>query len=217
MPTPLRCSLFLLASVLAAGAQTLIDNDQVRVLKAIDQPHSRNKPHEHKVNRVMVYLQSGRQEIVSNGKGTVSELKAKEVKWSPATTAPHTSEILSDAPVTMIEIELKKPADPSKKLATAFDPLKVDPKHTHLEFENPQVRVFRVKLGPKEKLAMHEHMTNKVVVLLTEQEEIVTTADGKAEHVAHHAGDVSFGGPVKHREENVRDTPIEAIVVELKN
>jgi len=217
MPIRLRCSLFLLASVLTAGAQTLIDNDQVRVLKAIDQPHSRNKPHEHKVNRVMVYLQSGRQEIVSNGKSTVTELKANEVKWSPATTAPHTSEILSDAPVTMIEIELKKPGDPAKKLSGPLDPLKADPKHTHLEFENPQVRVYRVKLGPKEKLAMHEHMVNKLAVFLTDQEEVITSADGKAEHVTNHVGDVVFGGPVKHREENARDTPTDVIVVELKN
>jgi hypothetical protein len=216
MSLRLRCSLLLFAA-LSAGAQTLVDNDQVRVLRANDQPHSRNKPHEHKVNRVMIYLQSGRQDIVSNGKSTVTELKANEVKWSPATTAPHTSEIVSDAPVSMIEIELKKPADPTKKLATPLDPLKVDPKHTHLEFENPQVRVFRVKLGPKEKLAMHEHMTNKIAVNLTEQDETITSADGKVDHVVHHPGDVTFGGPVKHREQSNQDAPTDVIVVELKN
>jgi uncharacterized RmlC-like cupin family protein len=216
MPS-LRCSLFLLASVLAAGAQTLVDNDQVRILKVTDQPHSRNKPHEHKVNRVMIYLQSGRQEIVSNGKATVSELKANEVKWSPATTAPHTSEIVSDAPVTMIEIELKKPGDPSKKVASALEPLKVDPKHAHLEFENPQVRVYRVRLDPKGKLAMHEHLVNKIAIDLSEVDENVTTADGKTNHVTGHPGDASFSGPVKHREENLSDKPTDVIVVELKN
>jgi hypothetical protein len=217
MPIRLRCSFLLFAAALSAGAQTLIDNDQVRVLKVTDQPHSRNKPHEHKVNRVMIYLQPGRQDIVSNGKSTVTELKANEVKWSPATTAPHTSEIVSDKPVTMIEIELKKPADPSKKLATKFDPLKVAPKQARLEFENPQVRVFRVRLGPKETLGMHEHMVNKIAVNLTDQDETITTADGKTEHVVHHAGEVGFGGPVKHREVSLQDAPTEVIVVELKN
>jgi len=33
----------------------------------------------------------------------------------------------------------------------------------------------------------------------------------------HKAGDVTWGGPVKHREENLRDGTFEAIVVEFKN
>ena len=60
MQRPIRYSLLLLVSLLAAGAQTLLDNDQVRVLKALDQPHAKTKPHDHKLNRVMVYLNSGK-------------------------------------------------------------------------------------------------------------------------------------------------------------
>ena len=33
----------------------------------------------------------------------------------------------------------------------AQDPLKVDPQHYKLEFENPQVRVLRIHYGPREK------------------------------------------------------------------
>ena len=214
MPTRL---LILLAAVAAMNGQTLLENDQVRVVKAVDQPHKKGAPHEHKVNRVMVYLQPGRQEIVSNGKTTALEWKAGEVKWSPATTAPHTSEIVSDAPVTMIEVEIKKPGDSSKVATAALDPLKVEPKRYHLEFENAQVRVFRVRLGPKEKVALHEHVLNRVVVYLTDQDETITTSDGKAEHAVHKAGDVSFGQPARHREESLQDAPIEVIVVELKD
>src|SRR5271163_2073828 len=36
-----------------------IDNDQVRVIKALDQPHKKGALHEHKLNRVMIYLQAG--------------------------------------------------------------------------------------------------------------------------------------------------------------
>jgi hypothetical protein len=41
--------------------------------------------------------------------------------------------------------------------ARAQDPVKVAPKHYKVEFENEQVRVLRVHLGPKESMPMHEH------------------------------------------------------------
>src|SRR6266487_1061998 len=51
------------AASLLAQNQTPIENDQVRVVVVTDKPHSKSSPHEHKLNRVMVYLQPGRQEI----------------------------------------------------------------------------------------------------------------------------------------------------------
>jgi quercetin dioxygenase-like cupin family protein len=217
MLSRLRYPILLAASVLAAGAQTLIDNDQVRVLKVTDKPHVKNNPHEHKINRVMIYLQAGKQEFVSGGKTEPLSYKAGDVKWSPATTAPHTSEVVSAEPVTMIEIELKKPADPAKVATAALDPLKVAPKIYHLEFENPQVRVFRVHMAPHQKVPLHEHMVNRVVVYLTDQEGTTTIPGGQPQTGTHKAGEASFGGPVKHSEENLMAKAFEALVVELKN
>jgi hypothetical protein len=37
------------------------------------------------------------------------------------------------------------------------DPVKVDPKHYTVEFENDKVRVLRIKYGPGEKSVMHAH------------------------------------------------------------
>ena len=37
------------------------------------------------------------------------------------------------------------------------------------------------------------------------------------ESVQHKAGEVSWGGPTKHKEENLSDKPFEALVVELKS
>jgi uncharacterized RmlC-like cupin family protein len=214
MPNSMRYSLLLFASVLSA--QTLVDNDQVRVLKVVDRPHVKTPPHEHKVNRVMIYLGPGKQEFVSAGKTTTQEWKAGQAVWSPASPT-HTAEVVSEQPLPILEIELKKPANPAAKVASALDPLRADPKRCRLEFENPQVRVYRVRMGPKDTLAMHEHLVNKLAVFLTDVDETVTTADGKADHVTNHAGDVVFGGPVKHREQNLSDKPTDVIVVELKN
>jgi quercetin dioxygenase-like cupin family protein len=215
MRHPIRHTLLLLAPVLTAGAQTLIDNDQVRVLKVVDQPHVKTKPHEHKINRVMVYLDPGKQEFVSGGKTNTLQYKAGEALWSPA-SGTHVAEVVSAAPVRIVEIELKKPAAGTKAPKTALDPVSVDGKHYRVEFENPQVRVVRVHVGAHETAPLHEHVLNRVVVYLTDQNARMT-ADGKAVVAQHKAGEASWAGPAKHSEENLMDTPFEAVVIELKN
>ena len=197
--------------------QVPIDNDQARVLKVVAQPHAKGQPHEHKINRVMIYLTPGRQEITpQGGKTAVLEFRAGDVKWSPA-SGMHVSEITSDQPVPVVEVELKKPGGTASKVDAALDPVKVDPAHYKVEFENSQVRVVRVKIGAHQKVPLHEHVLNRVVVYLTDQNGSMTAPDGKTETAQHKAGEVSWGGPTKHREENLRDGPFEAVVVEFKN
>jgi hypothetical protein len=211
---------FLLAVAAGLTAQsptTPIDNDQVRVLQVTDQPHARTPPHEHKLNRVMIYLSPGSQSIVpQNGARVDLKFKAGEVKWSPA-RGMHVSEVTSDVPVRIVEVEVKKEGDPGKTVNTPLDPLKVDPKDYKLEFENAQVRVIRVKMGPHHKVPLHEHLLNRVVVYLTDQNGSMTTPDGKTDTAQHKAGEASWGAPTKHREENLLDSSFEAVVVELKN
>ncbi len=117
------------AATLPAQNDTVIENDQVRVLKVPVEAHQKTKLHEHKVNRVMIYLQPGKQDInYQDGKKAVLQFKAGEALWSPA-SGMHIAEITSDNPVTIMEIELKKPAASTKMANSALDPLKVDPKH----------------------------------------------------------------------------------------
>ena len=99
--------------------------------------------------------------------------------------------------------------------APAQDPVKVDPKHYKVEFENAQVRVLRVQYAPHEKSVMHEHPA-AVVVFLTDQTVKFTTPDGKATEPGGKAGQVVWNAAVKHLPENVGDKPIEVILVELK-
>ena len=215
MRYPVRYTVLLLASVFALGGQTLFENDQVRVLKAVDKPNVKTAPHQHKVNRVMVYLNSGKQEFVVDGKTNFLEYKAGDVLWSPM-GGTHTAEVVSASPVTMVEVEIKKPGDPKKTAASPLDPVAIDRKHYHVEFENPQVRVFRVRFGAHESAPLHEHVLNRVVVYLTDQNTRML-ADGKTDVAQHKPGEASWGGPVKHTEQNLMDKPFEAVVVELKN
>jgi uncharacterized RmlC-like cupin family protein len=217
----------LAAGALLVGARALlvaaddprvpIDNDQVRVVRALDQPHKAGAMHEHKPNRVMVYLQAGRQNFnYPDGRKKTLTWKAGDVKWSPG-GGMHISEIVSDSPVTIVELEVKKDGDPAKAVHTALDPLKVDPKVYKLEFENSQVRVIRVKIPAHGRIPLHEHVLNRVVVYLSDQNSRMTTPDGKTEVAQHKAGEVSWGGAVKHTEENLNDQAFEGILVEFKS
>jgi len=213
-------SLVVFGLALGLSAQTPpppIDNDQAHVIVAHDQPHKKGSLHQHKLNRVMIYLQAGSQEFVpEGGKPYTLSWKAGDVKWSPA-AGMHTSEIVSDNAVTMIEVEVKKPGDPSKKITTPLDPLKVDPKDYKLEFQNDQVRVVRVRMGANKGVPLHEHQLNRVVVYLTDQDGSMTTQDGQTTVAQHKAGEFSWGIPVTHKEQNKLPHPFEAIMVEFLN
>jgi uncharacterized RmlC-like cupin family protein len=195
----------------------LLENEQVKVVRALEKAHVKGKAHEHKVNRVMIYLQSGSQrfEYQDGRKPAIFDWKAGQVTWSPA-DGMHSPEVISNDPFNIVEIELKKPGT-GKSITSSLDPVKIDPKHYHVEFENDQVRVLRVKIGPHESAPMHEHSLNRVTVYLTGQNFRVTAKDGKVDSVQHQAGDAAWGTPIVHKEENLSDKPFEVIVVELKS
>ena len=99
--------------------------------------------------------------------------------------------------------------------AKAQDPVKVDPKHNKVEFENAQVRVLRFTYGPHENSPMHRHPAN-IVVFLTDAHVKFTYPDGKTGERHGKAGQVFWNEPVKHESENASDKPMEGIQIELK-
>ena len=100
-------------------------------------------------------------------------------------------------------------------LVMAQDPVKVDSNHYKVEFENAQVRVLRVKVGPKEKSIMHAH-PNAVAIFMTDANGKFTFPDSKTEDITRKAGDVLWTPATIHQPENVGDQPFEVILVELK-
>ena len=198
-----------------AARKPLFENDQV----IINEPHA--KMHVHKYNRVMIYASQGG-EWLHYLDGHTEDLKwqAGEVKWSPA-SGLHYSEIPTTSEVPqgpgLLDIGIKKQGNPGKVTGTALDPLKVAPKDFTLVLENSQVRVLRLKLGPRQSVPMLEHTLNHVVYYLTDENVRETSPDGKAVVTQHKPGDFTWHGPSRHKIENLSDQPFQALVVEVKN
>ena len=209
-----------LATLPTAPSATLLDNDQVKVVRALEKSHVVGKFHQHDQDRVMVYLQPGRQHFTyQDGRPPETlDWKAGQVVWSPA-DGMHSPEAL-DQDFNIIEILLKKPgADKTASpvsLHPHLDPLQVDPQRCKLELENSLVRVLRVKIEPHGSIAMHAHTRNSVVVFLTDQNFRTTDSAGKIAMMEHKAGDVVWGTPIEHSEQNLSADPFEVLLVELK-
>jgi hypothetical protein len=179
-----------------------LDTPQARVYVATLQPHtpsiSRNG---HATHRVLIYLDDGVMTRKEGDNTTRIEFKRGDVRWRPA-SGPYTAENVGDRPIRLLEIDLKgQPAGPLP--VTALDPVKVDPAHYSVLFENEHVRALKIRFGPKETGARHEHILNRVVLYLNDQ------ANGRAD-------DVRMAGAATHTEENIWDRPAERLAIEIK-
>jgi len=99
--------------------------------------------------------------------------------------------------------------------ALAQDATKVDSKHYKVEFENSRVRIVRVKYGPHEKSVMHTH-PDLVAIFQNDGRVKFTYPSGKSEETEMKAGQAVFEPAVRHLPENLTDSDMEVILVELK-
>ena len=214
--TAFLLSIPLFAEIAIAPGGPIFENDRVRVMLALEKAHVKGKIHEHKLNRVMVYLQPGEQhfEYQDGRKPETFHWKAGQVVWSPA-NGTHQPEVTGNESFNILEVELKQ-AGTGKSVVTPLDPVRIDPKHYSIEFENDQVRVVRVRTGAGETAAMHEHATDRVSIYLAAQPIQIKSADGKTQQVEHKSGEAVWATPVTHEEKNMGSGPFEALLVELK-
>jgi quercetin dioxygenase-like cupin family protein len=206
--------LSLLVCPLLAQRTVPVDNEQVKVLSVVDNPAGKGKMHEHTMNRVMVYLDAGKQRLeYDNGKKTDLKFKPGEVLWSPK-SGMHTSENVGGTPYRIVEIELKQPG--KAFTPPALDPVKVAPKEYKVVLDNAQVRAVRCKIPAKGQVPMHEHALNRVAIFMSDVNLKVTPKEGEPTMLKLAAGDVRWGGPAIHREENLSDKEFDVIIVEIK-
>jgi len=101
-------------------------------------------------------------------------------------------------------------------VACAQDPIKVEPTHYKLAFENEYVQVVNVHYGPHEKSGLHAHMGG-VVVVLTAGHLRFTDENGKTQEVFAKPGDPRWFPPFRHRVENLGDTTYNAVYIGIKS
>jgi quercetin dioxygenase-like cupin family protein len=192
--------------------KVVFENEQVRVLKYVIAPQAKTALHEHPKNVQVMLTDTNARVTTPDGKTSEVHGKAGQANWRNPTK--HIVENIGDKPIEGILVEPKNTGS-APALVEALDPVVVDAPHQKLEFENDQVRVLRFKFAPHEKSVMHDH-PNFVQILLTDSKARITTADGKTTESQVKAGDANWRSATKHTVENIGDTPIEGIIVELK-
>lgn len=197
-----------------------IENTWVRVIREHMAPHEKMRMHQHPGPGAVIILLTDRENrlIAPDGKSQDVGGHAGDVMWSVPST--HRSENLTGTSFEGLQIEPRRPAGGAPPFVTgALDAPAIDPQHYHVEFENEYVRVLRVTIGPHQKLRQHTHPnTYAVLVQLTDQNLRLTSADGSARVSKYAAGLARWVEPpgAAHQDENLADTPLNFIRVELK-
>jgi len=97
-----------------------------------------------------------------------------------------------------------------------IDPVEVSSGMYRVLLENEQVRVVEYQVLPGEKDAWHTHPA-KVSYVVSGGELRITTEDGQSFDVTEKAGSATWFEAVgKHRGENIGNTPVRIVFVEIK-
>jgi beta-alanine degradation protein BauB len=98
---------------------------------------------------------------------------------------------------------------------TSYDPVNVDPQHFRTIFENEQLRVLHLSIGPR---AETEDVQFSAGALITLQDSrtISTWRDGKIRDDQRAAGSVSWEQSGLHSIKNMGDKPVDSLLLELK-
>ncbi len=102
------------------------------------------------------------------------------------------------------------------RTAPAQDPAQVNASSIHVKLDNSHVRVLESILKPGEKENMHSH-PSYVIYVLAGGKTRNHTADGKTSEAELKAGDVIYRDPITHWAENIGNTTIHLILVEIKS
>ena len=196
----MRLAFFLtLAALASAQPKPEIENSWVRVERIKLAPHEKIAPRP-LADSVVVYLSDPHHKP-----GDVSWRKAG--KYSEANP--------STQPVEYVLTELKPPPANQPQPQVTLDPVKLDPSHHLVPFENARVRILHTILEPHLKSPPHQH-PHYVVVYITELHTTMVLADGKAVDNPRHPGDIAWRDFMQHETENIGDRTALEIQIELK-
>jgi len=82
-----------------------------------------------------------------------------------------------------------------------------------VEFENDSMIVLRLHMSPHEKTPMHDILSPRLVIWLTDAHLKDTGADGKADEYSRTSGSIEWITPRRHMGENMGDRSIDFLAV----
>ena len=100
--------------------------------------------------------------------------------------------------------------------ALAQDPVKVDPTHYKVVFENASVRVLRIDYAPGSKSTMHQH-PDSIVIPFTASKVRFATPDGKSTELELANESAMYTPAGTHSPSNIGTGRIDALLVEFKS
>ncbi|MBI4444280.1 MAG: cytoplasmic protein [Acidobacteria bacterium] len=95
------------------------------------------------------------------------------------------------------------------------DPVKVEPEHYTVLFENDRVRLLQFKDKPGDKIAMHGH-PDYVAYTMKALKRRLIAPDGSYRDVQAEAGTAVWSEAVTHAEVNIGDTETHLLLFEVK-
>ena len=194
--------LLALAPVLAQAANihVEVDNAWVHVTRVSLAPHEKLAARDYPES-VVVYLSD-----------TGSRKDGDTAHFAPGN---RTEENATGHATEEVIVEFKPGAPPLPPHNYARDPVKLDPEHHIVDFENDRVRVLRTILVPHLKSPLHDHPAY-VVVYLTELHTTMAISDGRTVDNPRHKGEVAWRDAMQHATENIGSQTASEIQVELK-
>ena len=184
----------------------------VRVLKIRYGAKEKSVMHEHPAS-VVVFLSNAQVKFtLPDGSKVDGGGKAGDAQFADA--GKHLPQNVGSVALNGVLVELKGGASMSSA-KVALDPVKVDPAHHKVVFENDRVRVLRIKFKAHDKTKQHDH-PNGVAIYLTDVKAKFTLGDGKTREGGGKRGEVTWAVAENHSVQNTAGKPADIILVELK-
>lgn len=99
---------------------------------------------------------------------------------------------------------------------SSLDPVDLDPDKFDVLLENERVRVLQAKIPTGQSHGMHWHPEH-LIYTLSAYEVLDTFPGGGTKTMKRGAGELLWGDEITHATENVGETAVHALIIELKD
>jgi len=200
------------ASISPDDYKVEIDNEWVRVLRVKQAPGAKTRTYQTD-ELITVYLHDSHEKF-TNGQGRSQEVRHAAGQIMHSSAGKRSQENMSDKPLEKIMIVVK-PFAPKHGMPPAnLDPVKLEPEHVKVLFENEMVRVLETTLVRGYQNPLHAHPHN--VVTFIRGPLTMTDQSGKTVPSFQRPGNMRWVEASQHATKNNSDTEVLEIQVEIK-